>query len=78
MPGQSHERRGRLFGTRLRETSARVARRAGSRTSMQRSSFSTPGRCTTAAMRSAGIMSCTSVHVKCLRHAYTTVLSDAA
>ncbi len=41
----------------LREMSARVALRAGSRTSMHRSSFSTPGRWATAAILSAGIMS---------------------
>ena len=37
--------------------SASVALRAGSRTSMQRSSFSMPGRCATAAILSAGMMS---------------------
>ena len=41
----------------LRETSARVALRAGSRTSMHRSSFPTPGRWATAAILSAGMMS---------------------
>lgn len=43
----------------LRETSARVALRTGSRTSMQRSNFSMPGRWATVAILSAGMMSCT-------------------
>ena len=41
----------------LREMSARVALRAGSRTSMHRSSFSMPGRWATAAILSAGMTS---------------------